>query len=142
MREIIETRAFSLRHGNPAPEMLNMFDAPEVFNMVEKFVERCAGSPLAASNRICTLYQDKSGRMEHCAKQRDHLHRGVWNFSNTEVTDLPPHIKQCFAFCSVFPKDYVICVDMLIQLWIANDFIPEQEVRLETTGKHICPDTF
>uniref|UniRef100_A0A6N2N7L9 Uncharacterized protein n=1 Tax=Salix viminalis TaxID=40686 RepID=A0A6N2N7L9_SALVM len=38
-------------------------------------------------------------------------------------TNLSPHLKQCFAFCSIFPKDHVMTREKLVALWMANDFI-------------------
>jgi hypothetical protein len=45
-------------------------------------------------------------------------------------------LKQCFAFCSLFPKDSEIKVDELIQLWIAQGFIHSSDINkcLEDVG--------
>jgi hypothetical protein len=52
---------------------------------------------------------------------------------------LPSQLKQCFAFCSLFPKDFKIEVELLIQLWIAQGFIhsSDRNRRLEDIGQRV-----
>ncbi|KAM1781507.1 hypothetical protein ACFX11_040078 [Malus domestica] len=50
---------------------------------------------------------------------------------------LPTYLKQCFAYFSIFPKDYEFERENIIQLWMALGLIPQVESGkgLEEVGK-------
>lgn len=49
---------------------------------------------------------------------------------------LPTHLKQCFTYCSLFPKDYEIDQETLINLWMAQGFL--QPSHGNTCLEDIC----
>ncbi|KAI0514095.1 hypothetical protein KFK09_010129 [Dendrobium nobile] len=49
---------------------------------------------------------------------------------------LPNHLRNCFAFCCMFPQDHVFDKDDLVRMWIALGFIqPSQGMIMEDIGR-------
>ncbi|XP_059638529.1 putative disease resistance RPP13-like protein 1 [Cornus florida] len=124
------------------------FDAhPHLKEIGEKIVNKCKGLPLAAK----TL----GGLLRNESQQR------VWeNISDSKIWDLPEqqsnilpalrlsyhhlpsHLKQCFAYCAIFPKDYAFDKGELILLWMGVGLLPlsTEKKQMEDFGSEYFDD--
>ncbi|KAL3830671.1 hypothetical protein ACJIZ3_019473 [Penstemon smallii] len=103
-------------------------------------VKKCGGVPLAVK-ALGSLMRYKSSESEWLAiKESDIWHlsdddNGILSALRLSYDNLPLQMRQCFSYCCIFPKGYVMKEDHLIQLWMANDFIPsEGQSDLRLTG--------
>ncbi|KAB2076054.1 hypothetical protein ES319_A06G013600v1 [Gossypium barbadense] len=96
-----------------------------------QIVQRCGGVPLAIK-AIGSILRFKSQESEWLRVKDSE----IWDLEDEgsrilavlrlSYENLPPYMKQCFSFCSIFPKDSVMTKDELIGLWMANGFIPSR----------------
>ncbi|XP_040937972.1 putative disease resistance protein RGA1 [Gossypium hirsutum] len=108
-----------------------------------QILQRCGGVPLAIT-AIGSILCSKSLESEWLRVKDSE----IWALEDEgkrilavlmlSYEHLPPYMKQCFSFCSLFPKDSVMVKDELIGLWMANGFIPSRRLLdLHDTGCEI-----
>ncbi|KAI3854342.1 hypothetical protein MKX03_012804 [Papaver bracteatum] len=112
----------------------------------KEMVLKCGGPPLA----ICVLGGILATKREDI-KEWEYVHRnvasninegkngGVMGILALSYNDLPVHLKPCFLYLGLFPKNCAIPRKKLIRLWIAEGFIPhtkdDEHGTLEEAGK-------
>ncbi|KAK3218012.1 hypothetical protein Dsin_011982 [Dipteronia sinensis] len=107
----------------------------------EKIVKKCKGLPLAAK----TLGGLLRGKVI-CKDWEDVLNSKIWDLLEERSDIIPalrlsynylsPQLKQCFAYCSIIPKDYEFLKEEIILLWMAEDFLQHEgcEKSMEDLG--------
>ncbi|XP_078158157.1 disease resistance protein RGA2-like [Carex rostrata] len=116
---------------------------PELVEIGKKLVQKCGGLPLAIK-ALGSLLSYKHEVQEWSAVLQqstiwEHKHANeVFPALRISYDHLPSYMKQCFAFCAVFPKDHVMEKEKLVEYWMAHGFIPSDESGdLEMTGSDI-----
>ncbi|KAI3697378.1 hypothetical protein L6452_30356 [Arctium lappa] len=107
----------------------------------EGIVYKCGRLPLA----LMTLGRVLRKR-ENDEEWKELLNNEIWNLPNESQIlpalrlsyyDLPSHLKQLFAYCCLFPKDYIFDKDELVLLWMAEGFLQESNANksMESFGR-------
>ncbi|XP_052479796.1 putative disease resistance protein RGA3 isoform X2 [Gossypium raimondii] len=93
-------------------------------------LERCCGVPLVIRTIAGTL-SFKETKSEWLSFKDNELARISQNEGEILPTlklsydHLPSHLKHCFAYCRLYPKDHEIDVRTLVQFWIAQGFVKQ-----------------
>ncbi|PIA27462.1 hypothetical protein AQUCO_07700020v1 [Aquilegia coerulea] len=104
---------------------------PELVTIGREIVHKCKGIPLAAkvfrNHIVLQKRKDEGGAII-----------GVLRLS---YNHLSPQHRQCFSYCSIYPKDYEMRKEELIQLWMANSFVQcVGRMELDDVGSQIFND--
>ncbi|XP_050231922.1 putative disease resistance RPP13-like protein 1 [Mercurialis annua] len=99
-----------------------------------EIVRKCKGLPLAAKTMGCLL-RSKTDAEEW----KKILNSKLWYLRNDNILPalglsyhyLPSHLKRCFAYCAMFPKDYNFKRQELVFLWMAEGFLPQPDGNKE-----------
>jgi Leucine-rich repeat (LRR) protein len=114
----------------------------------KEIVKKCLGVPLAIST-IGSLLGSKNSESEWLSFKNNEFSKISQNENDILPTlklsydHLPSHLKHCFAYCSLFPKDYWFDTSELIRLWIAQGFVKssnDQSRCLEDVGNEYFMD--
>ena len=111
-----------------------------------RIVEKCKGLPLALKT-IGSLLRTKPS----ISDWQSVLESDIWDLpKEVEIIPalllsyqhLPSHLKMCFAYCALFPKDYEFDKKELILLWMAENFLhySPKSNNLEEIGEQYFDD--
>jgi len=114
----------------------------------KEIVRKCSGVPLAITT-IGSLLGSKNPETKWSSFKNNELSKVSQNENDILPTlklsydHLPSHLKQCFAYCSLYPKDFEIYTSDLVKHWIAQGFVMSSDDKnrcLEEVGNEYFKD--
>ncbi|CBI15532.3 unnamed protein product, partial [Vitis vinifera] len=115
---------------------------PTLLKIGDQIVEKCAGVPLAVRSLGSLLYSKRDewdwvSIRDSEIWELEQNEDGIMAALRLSYYDLPYHLKQCFALCSLFPKDYEFSNVVLISTWMAEGLIHSsgQNAKMEDIGE-------
>ncbi|KAL2491603.1 putative disease resistance RPP13-like protein 1 [Abeliophyllum distichum] len=107
---------------------------PDLREIGKSVVERCQNLPLAVKSLGVLLSTKNVSPKEW----EGVLNSEIWIAEEkSEIIPalklsyqyLPPELKQCFAYCAIFPKDYEFDKSELVYLWMAEGFLKQSQEK-------------
>ncbi|XP_026438487.1 disease resistance protein RGA2-like [Papaver somniferum] len=117
---IIKNKAFSPGGAEETPNM-------KIIG--EEIAKKCGGLPLAANFFGCHMHSHRNERDWLSIRDNEDIETlgnqsgGIIPILKLSYDSLPSHLKQCFSYCCLFPKDWEFNRESLIRLWVAEGFI-------------------
>ena len=115
---------------------------PTLLKIGDQIVEKCAGVPLAVRSLGSLLYWKRDewdwvSIRDSEIWELEQNEDGIMAALRLSYYDLPYHLKQCFALCSVFAKDFEFSNVELISTWMAEGLIHSsgQNAKMEAIGE-------
>ncbi|XP_050284803.1 putative disease resistance protein RGA3 isoform X1 [Quercus robur] len=119
---------------------------PTLREIGSEIVKICQGVPLAIKSIGHVLYCKETESewlfVKNNLLENVTLGNEILPILKLSYDNLPSHLKSCFAYCSLFPKDYEMDKETVIQLWIAQGFIQSsnKNQQLEDVGDEYFKD--
>ncbi|KAL9177423.1 hypothetical protein ABFS82_01G056900 [Erythranthe guttata] len=117
---------------------------PNLEAIGKQIVRKCDGVPMAAKALGGLLrFQRKETEWIYVKESK------IWELPETLILPalrlsyhhLPLSLRQCFAYCAVFPKDTRIRKKELIFMWMAHGYISSKgALEVEDVGDQICDE--
>ncbi|KAJ9559306.1 hypothetical protein OSB04_013920 [Centaurea solstitialis] len=102
----------------------------ELESIGKEIVKKCKGLPLAVKTLGGLMWSKNSVSSWQRVKDNDAWEElqedGILPALKLSYDNLLPNVKLCFAYSCLFPKGYEMRKNLLIELWMANGFIPSR----------------
>ncbi|KAH0715612.1 hypothetical protein KY284_008517 [Solanum tuberosum] len=118
-------------------ENMDPMGHPELEEVGKQIAAKCKGLPLALKT-LAGMLRSKS----EVEEWKRILRSEIWELPHNDIlpalmlsfNDLPAHLKRCFSYCAIFPKDYPFRKEQVIHLWIANGLVPQEDEIIEDSA--------
>ncbi|KAJ4757812.1 Disease resistance protein (CC-NBS-LRR class) family [Rhynchospora pubera] len=115
----------------------------DLYDIGKKIAKKCGGLPIALrvlggllSTKPVVSWRTEMEKMDWGSEGQE-----CSAIIGTSYDDLPFALKSCFMYFAAFPEDYYIDAIPLLQMWVAEGFIPQQENKtLEDTAEMFLED--